>query len=89
MFRFRYISNCKWFLPRGSITTKIQHTIIQLTYTIHISHKITPLKTNKQDEEKQISSQSYTNSGHITANEYSVEEGEEEKLSLIRALEAY
>jgi hypothetical protein len=52
-----------------------------------MSHKITPLKTNK---EKQNSSQSYTNSeGHITANEYSIEKGEEIKLSLIQALETY
>jgi hypothetical protein len=57
---------------------------------IHISHKITPLKANKQNKEKQNSSQSHTNSeGHITANEYSVEKGEEIKLSLIQALEAY
>jgi hypothetical protein len=41
-------------------------------------------KTNK------ISSQNHTNSeGHITADEYSVEKGEEIKRSLIQALEAY
>jgi hypothetical protein len=76
-------------LPGGSITTTIQHTNTQVTYTqIHISHKITPLKTNRT--EKQISSQSYTNSeGHITENDYSVEKGEELKRSLIQALEAY
>jgi hypothetical protein len=51
----------------------IQHTNTHVTYTIHISHKITPpKKTNKT--RKQISSQSYTNSeGHIIANEYGVE----------------
>jgi hypothetical protein len=39
---------------------------------------------------KQTSSQSHTNSeGHITANEYSVEKGEEIKRSLIHALEPY
>jgi hypothetical protein len=53
-------------------------------------HKISPLKTNKQNKEKQLSSQSYTNSeGRITANEYSVEKGKEIKLALIQALEAY
>jgi hypothetical protein len=35
---------------------------------------MSPLKTNKHNKEKQISSQSYTNSeGHITANEYNIE----------------
>jgi hypothetical protein len=63
------------FLPGGSNTTTIQHTNAQLTYTIHIlhTHKTTPLKRNKQNKGKQISSQSYTNSaGHIIANEYGV-----------------
>jgi hypothetical protein len=37
-------------------------------------------KTNKQNKDKQISSQSYTNSeGHITANEYSIEKGKRNK----------
>jgi hypothetical protein len=37
---------------------------------MYTSHKITALKTNKQNKVKQISSQSYTNSeGHITADE--------------------
>jgi hypothetical protein len=72
----------------GSITTTIQHTNTQVTNTVHISHKIS-LKTNKQNKENQISSQSYTNSeGHITANEYSVEK-EKKKLSPIQVLEAY
>jgi phage regulator Rha-like protein len=49
---------------------------------------MTPLKTNKQNKEKQISSQRYTKSGgHITVNEYSVEKGKEIKRSLIQALE--
>jgi hypothetical protein len=42
---------------------------------MHISHKITPLKTNKQNKEKQISSHSYTNSQGIH-----VEKGKEIKL---------
>jgi hypothetical protein len=63
----------------------IQHINTQVTYTIHISHKITPLKTTKQN-----SSHSYTDSeGHITAKEYSVEKGKEIKLSLTQALEVY
>jgi hypothetical protein len=72
--------------PGGSITTTIQHTNTHVTYTqIQISHKITPLKTNKQNKEKQISSQGYTNSeGHITANEYCLEIGKEMKISLIQ-----
>jgi hypothetical protein len=56
---------------------------------VHISHKSAPLKTNKQNNEKQISSQSYTNSeGRITANEYSVKKGKEIQLPLTQALEA-
>jgi hypothetical protein len=58
-------------------------------YTIHISHEITPLKRNKRNKEKQVRSQSYTNSeGHHTASEYNAEKGEEVNLSLIQALEA-
>jgi hypothetical protein len=38
------------FLLGGSITTTIQHIHTQVTYTIHISNKITPLKTNKQNK---------------------------------------
>jgi hypothetical protein len=59
---------------------------------IHKSHitQHNTTKTSKQNKEKQMSSQRYTNSdGHITANEYSIEKGEEIKLSLIQALEAY
>jgi hypothetical protein len=37
-----------------------------------------------------VSSQNYTNNeGHITANEYRVEKGEEMWLSLVQILEAY
>jgi hypothetical protein len=61
------------------------HTNTQVTYTIHISHNI-QLKTKQT---KQISTQSHTNSGHITVNEYSAEKGEEIKRSLIQALETY
>jgi hypothetical protein len=73
------------------LAVSLQHQNTQVAYTqIHIPHKITQLKTNKQNKDKQISSQSYTNSaGHITANEYSVEKGAEIKRSLIQALEAY
>jgi hypothetical protein len=57
---------------------------------MHISHKILPLKTNEQNKERQISSQSHTNSeGHITADDYSLEKGKEIMRSLIQALEAY
>jgi hypothetical protein len=46
---------------------------MHVAYTKYISYKITSLK-NKQNKEKQISSQSYTNSeGHTTANEYHVD----------------
>jgi hypothetical protein len=39
--------------PGGSITTTIQHTNTHVTYTqIQISHKITPLKTNKTKKNK-------------------------------------
>jgi argininosuccinate synthase len=79
------------FLPSCGITTTIQHTNTQVTkYTqIHTSHKITPLE-NKQNKDKQTISQSHTNSeGHITANEYSLEKGEEIKRCLIQALEPY
>jgi hypothetical protein len=64
--------------------TRWQYHYDNTTHQIHLSHKITPLKT------KHISSQSYTNiDGHITVNQYSVEKGKEIKLSLIQALEAY
>jgi hypothetical protein len=40
------------FYLEGSVTTTIQHTNTHVTYTqIHTSHKITPLKSNKQPEE--------------------------------------
>jgi hypothetical protein len=46
--------------------------------------------TQNNTNQKQIRSQSHTNSeGHITANEYGVEKGEEIKRSLIQALETY
>jgi hypothetical protein len=64
----------------------------QYTYHIHTnSHMAQNNTINKQNKRrKQISSQSHTNSeGHITANEYSVEKGEEIKRSLIQVLEAY
>jgi predicted restriction endonuclease len=78
------------FLPGGSSTKRIQHTSAKVKYTIQISQKITLLKINKQNKEEQMSSRSYTNSeGHITANEYSVEEENEKKPFLIQALEAY
>jgi hypothetical protein len=67
------------------------NTTHKCTSHVHNTH-ITQNSTtkNKQNKEKQISSQSYTNNeGHITANEYSVEKGEEMKLSLIQALETY
>jgi hypothetical protein len=46
--------NANGGLPGGSIIT-IQQTNTQVTYTIlvHISHKITPLKTNKENKGKQ------------------------------------
>jgi hypothetical protein len=73
--------------------TQIHKSHTQYTYIIHTITHITQnntTKTNKPNKEKQISSQSYTNSeGDITANEYSVEKREEIKLSLIQALEAY
>jgi hypothetical protein len=51
----------------------------QYNTKIHISHKLTPLETNKNI------SQRYTNrKGHLTANEYSVENGKEINRSLIR-----
>jgi hypothetical protein len=68
----------------------MSHT--QCTYRIHTNTHITQNTTtkNKQNKEKQISSQSYTNSeGYITANDYSVVKGEEIKLSPMQALEAY
>jgi hypothetical protein len=79
------------YLPRVSVTTTIQHTNTQVTYTqIHISHKITPLKTSKLNKEKQMSSHSNKNNErHMTVNAYSVENGKEIKLSLIQAFEAY
>jgi hypothetical protein len=40
----RFISNCKWVSTQWHITMTIPHTNTQVTYTIHISHKITPLK---------------------------------------------
>jgi hypothetical protein len=59
-------------------------------YHIYTNTHLTQNNTAKDKQTKQISSQSYTNSeGHITANEYNIEEGEEIKLSLLRALEAY
>jgi hypothetical protein len=68
----------------------LQQYNTQVTHTIYVSHRITQLYTNKQNREKHISSQSYTNSeGHLTASEYSVDKGEEIKLSQIQALEAY
>jgi hypothetical protein len=55
-------------------------SLAQYNTQIQISHKIAPLKTNKQYKEKQISSQSYTNSeGHITAKKYSVEKRKRNK----------
>jgi hypothetical protein len=86
------MSKCRWGCTRrqyhyGNTTHKYTSHIhnTHITYTqIHLSHKITPPKTNKQNKEKQASSQSHTNSeGHITANEYSVEKGEELNLSPI------
>jgi hypothetical protein len=75
--KIRFISNCKWGFARW----KYHYDNTTHKYTMHISHK-------SQNEEKQISSQSYTNSEeHIIANEYSAEKGEEIKLSLIQALE--
>jgi hypothetical protein len=51
------------------VAISLQHTNTDIT-------KITPLKTNTQNKDKQIHSHSYTDSeGHITANEYSVEKG--------------
>jgi hypothetical protein len=93
---FRFISNCKWGFTQWQChhdntthkcTSHIHNT--HITYTqIHISNKITP--KNKQNKEKQISSQSYTKSErHITANEYRIEKGDGIKLSLLQALEAY
>jgi hypothetical protein len=61
----------------------------QYTYLINTVTHITQNNTteNKQNKEKQISSQSYTNSeGPITATEYATEK-EEIKLFLIQALE--
>jgi hypothetical protein len=70
MFQIRFISKChgvftRWQNPYDNITRKSTSHIhnTHITYTqIHISHKITPLKTNKQNKEKQICSQRYTNS---------------------------
>jgi hypothetical protein len=88
----RFTSNHKLVFTCGSINTTIEHRNTQVKYTmhtshtlIHISHNMSPLEANKQ-----ISPHSYTNSeGHITANEYSVEQGEAIKRSLIQALETY
>jgi hypothetical protein len=75
------------FLPGGSITMTIQHTNTQVTYTIHISHKITPLKTSKTKKNKSAHKATETvknilrpvnrgnSEGRITANEYNVEKG--------------
>jgi hypothetical protein len=76
---FRFIANCKWVFTwwqyhYDNTTHKYACHIhdTHITYIqIHISHKITPLKTKRQNKE------SYTNSeGHITANEYSLEKKE-------------
>jgi hypothetical protein len=58
-----------WFLPRGSITTAVQHTNTRVTqYTYHI-HTNTHITQNNSTKNKQN-----TNSeGLITANEYSAE----------------
>jgi hypothetical protein len=56
---FWFISNSKWVLPGGSITTTIHHNKCtshihntHISYTqLHLSHKITTKQTNKQDEE--------------------------------------
>jgi hypothetical protein len=39
-------------LPSGNITMTIQYTNAQVTYTVHISHKIKPLKTDKTKKNK-------------------------------------
>jgi hypothetical protein len=69
-----FISNCKWVFIHWQYHYN-NKTHKYTCNTIHISHKITPLKeqTNKT-KNNQISSQSYANSeGHIAANEYSIE----------------
>jgi hypothetical protein len=66
------------------------NTTHKYTYDIHTNTHIAQNKTTKSKQTNQISSQSYTNcEGHITANEYSVEERKEIKRSLIEALETY
>jgi hypothetical protein len=77
-FSFGFISN--EFISGGSIATIIQNTNIQVTYTIHISHKISPLETKTNKIEKNRSAHSYTNrEGHVAANEYRVEKEKEIK----------
>jgi hypothetical protein len=76
------------FSPCGSITTQYNTQMHKshTQYTSH-THKITPLNTNNKTKQKQISSQSYTNSkGHITGNEHT--KAEQIKRSLMHTLEA-
>jgi hypothetical protein len=67
---------------------------IRATYPAHlilldlIILIIVDIKQNKTIKEKQITSQSYiSNEGHITTNEYNIEE--HIKISLLQAMEAY
>jgi hypothetical protein len=75
-----FVSGSNLFQTAKSGFTRWQYhydnTTHKYTSHIHNAHKITPLKTNKQNIGKQISAQNYTNSeGYVTANEYGVEKG--------------
>jgi hypothetical protein len=83
-----YAIEIGWKLQVGSCPVAV--SLLQYSTQTHVSHTHITQNNTTKNKQKQISSQSHTNSeGHITANEHSVEKGKDIKRSLIQALEPY